>query len=179
MAESTSPCPHCGAQNDSLAAFCGACGKALPDSRASGPRLVTAELPDSNAARQLVGEELKAHVKKAKGALLAVAIIQTIFALIFFPVARSNPEIASFVPFVVLAIAAIYWALFVWAGHNPLPAAIVGLVLYVTIHLLDAIADPSQLARGILIKILIVVALSRAINAGIKYRRLLPQLKQA
>lgn len=180
--ESNRTCPHCAAANQNQSAFCESCGKALPSAARSGPRLVTeAAMPSSAGGRQLVAEELKKHSKKAKGALLAVAIIQTIFGLIIFAASRANAANGNGIPplvgMVVLAIGAIYFGLYAWARHNPLPAAIVGLILYVTMHTIDAIVDPTQLARGIILKIIIVVVLIQAIQAGVKYKRLAPQLQ--
>jgi len=182
--ESNSACPHCGATNSGSSSFCQACGKALPSAARSGPRLVTAaDMPASSAARQLVGEELQKHLKKAKGALLAVAILQTIVGLFIFAAVRAsasnggNNVISPVVAMIVLGIGVVYFGLYAWARRNPLPAAIVGLTLYITIHAVDAIADPSALARGIILKIIIVAMLVQAIQAGIKYKRLMPQLQ--
>ena len=79
----------------------------------------------------------------------------------------------------LFGIAALFYGLYFWARRNPLPAAIVGLTLFVTLHLIDAIADPTQLARGIIMKVIIVAMLVQAIQAGVKYKRLLPQLQMA
>ena len=177
--ESHSTCPHCGAANQSSASFCESCGKALPTVR-SAPRLVTdSALPATDAARQLVGEELKKNLKKAKGALLAVAIIQTIVGAILFAAMKANANFPPAVAFTVLGIGGIYFGLYAWARHQPLPAAIVGLILYITMHVLDGLQDPRQFARGIILKVIIVVLLVQAIQAGLKYKRLMPQMPVA
>jgi hypothetical protein len=181
--QSTAACPHCGTANQNFSSFCESCGKALPSGAQSGPRMVTEAMPSTFAGRQLVSEELKKNLKKAKNALLTVAIIQTLFGLLIFGVAKSNmPAGQSFPPVLLITlfgIALIFFGLYAWARHHPLPAAIVGLTLFVTLHLIDAIADPSQLGRGIIMKIIIVAMLIQAIQAGIKYKRLLPQLQMA
>ena len=66
----------------------------------------------------------------------------------------------------------VFFALYFWARKQPLPASIVGLLVYVTMHLLDAIADPTAIARGIIMKIIIIAILVNAIQAGVKYRQL-------
>ena len=176
-------CPHCGATNQSASAFCEACGKALPSAAQSGPRVVTDTImPSTAAGRELLGDELKKQLKKAKGALLTVAIIQTIFGALIIGVTKAASHGQAVPPALVITlvgIAIIFYGLYAWARHNPLPAAIVGLILYVTLHLIDGIVDPTQLARGIIMKIIIITMLAQAIQAGIKYKRLLPQLTAA
>ena len=181
--QSNSTCPHCGVANQTHSSFCEACGKALPSGAHSGPRVVTASMPTTSAGLQFVSEELKKNLKKAKGALLAVTIIQTLFGLIIFGVVKASLRPGQSFPPVLLitlfGIAVIFFGLYLWSRRNPLPAAIVGLTLFVTLHLIDAIADPAQLGRGIIMKIIIVVMLVQAIQAGVKYKRLLPQLQMA
>ena len=176
------PCPHCGAANQSVSAFCEACGKALPSAAHSGPRIVTdAVMPSTAAGRQLVSEELKKHLKKAKGALLTVAIIQTIFGALIIGATKATLPAGRTIPPVLIitlvGIAVIFYGLYAWARRSPLPAAIVGLILFVTLHLIDGIVDPTQLARGIIMKVIIITMLAQAIQAGIKYKRLVPQLQ--
>ncbi|MGZ9124713.1 MAG: zinc-ribbon domain-containing protein [Candidatus Binatia bacterium] len=180
--ESSTMCPHCGAENQATSTFCESCGKALPSTASTGPRLVTdTVIPSTAAGRQLVSEELQRYAKKAKNALLAVAIIQCVFGLIIYGVASANlPSGQSLPPIVLITIfgiGAIFFGLYAWARHSPLPAAIVGLTLFVTMHLVDGLVDPTQFGRGIIMKVIIVVMLVQAIQAGIKYKRLLPQLQ--
>src|SRR5262249_16192426 len=132
------PCPHCGAANQRLSAFCEACGKALPSASPSGPRVVTdSVMPSTAAGLQMVGEELKKHLKKAKGALLTVAIIQTIFGALIIGVTKATLRDGQSLPPVLVitlvGVAVIFYGLYAWARRNPLPAAIVGLTLYVTL----------------------------------------------
>jgi Kef-type K+ transport system membrane component KefB len=182
--ESSTMCPHCGAANQNASAFCESCGKALPSLAQTGPRLVTdASMPATAAGLQLVGDELHKNVKKAKNALLTVAIIQTIFGLILFAAAKASAARGQGLPpilyITVFGIGVIFFGLYLWARRSPLPAAIVGLTLFVTMHLIDGIVDPTQLARGVIMKVFIVAMLVQAIQAGVKHKRLLPQLQGA
>src|SRR5262245_43228230 len=128
--ESNGMCPHCGAANQSVSSFCGSCGKALPSGAQAGPRIVTeAALPSTSAGRQLVSDELHKNLKKAKGALLAVAIMQSIFGLLIFTVAKSSLPPGRGIPPIlmvtVFGVALIFFGLYAWSRRNPLPAAIV------------------------------------------------------
>lgn len=170
-------CPHCGTMNPSGGAFCEACGKALPSAAPSSPRVVTSAsgFAATGIGRNLQSEELQKQAKKAAGALLAVAIIQAAFgALVIFVILPKDipAQTRNVLMVSVFGIAAVFFALYFWARRQPLPASIVGLVLFITVHLLDAIQDPTALARGLIMKIIIIVMLVNAIQAGVKYRQL-------
>lgn len=193
-------CPHCSAPNTAGVAFCAACGKALPSVNAAGPRIVTSGAMASTAAGvKLQADELHKQAKKASGALLAVAIIQTLVGGFLFLVLYGSGRMSrlplnpwlTFGP--VLAVGVVFWALYVWSRSNPLPAAIAGLVVYVTVWVLDIVGalmimsqapggttpgsnrNPTPLTNGIILRIIIVAILVRAIQAGVRHRRLMRQ----
>jgi hypothetical protein len=192
-------CPHCGAMNPPNAAFCETCGKALPSGVSSMPRVVGSEgIATTAAGQQLQGEQLHKQAKRASGALLAVAIIMTVVGgLIFFistqagrgggrgtPVLQVNNAAAV----ITLIIAAVFWGLYIWSRSQPLPAAIVGLVIYATLIVINVITNVSQMGqdgapRGGLgvgcVDIIIMVVLAQAISAGVQHRKLLRQQAQA
>lgn len=179
MTTTTIVCPHCGAESAG-GAFCESCGKALPAAMPGGPRVVSADAaPTTTVGRRMVGDELTRTQKKASGALLAVGILQLILGGILYAVVKNSPAAAenaaeiNLTLAVVIGVGLIYFALYFWAKRSPLPAAIVGLVLYLTLLLIDAVADPTSIARGIIIKIIIIVVLVRAIQAGLKHKQLL------
>ena len=179
-------CPHCSAVNPGDAQYCETCGMAMPIPN-YGPRIVdNASFAATSAGRQLQSEELHKQARRAAGALMAVAIIQTIFTVILVgTAANSRGGAQSFVVIVLTVIAAIFWGLYFWARSQPLPAAIVGLVLYVTLKVLDVVAAISQGTIGHTSStngigglgigwptIVIIVVLARAISAGLKYRKM-------
>lgn len=173
-------CPHCGVENPSDAQFCESCGKALPAH--TGPRIVGSdEFAETDTGRQLQSEQMKKEAGKAAGALLAVAILQAVFGTFIVLAAGSVPGIPEgttlppIVFVVVYGIAVLFFGLYLWARRDPFPAAIVGLVVFVSVHLLDALADPTALARGIVVKIVVLVVLVRAIKAGAAHRAMVRQ----
>ena len=194
-------CPHCNAANNAGAGFCASCGKALPAASPISPRVITGDvMASTSAGMKLQTDELQKTAKSASGALMAVAIIQTVVGgllLVLFmniPVGRRPPVNLAIMFVPVLGVGAIFWALYFWSRSNPLPAAIVGLVIYVTVWVLDIVAtlvtianEPSgaggpgtrsptsSLSSGIFIRIIIIAMLARAISAGAKHRKLLRQ----
>jgi hypothetical protein len=176
----TVKCPHCGAANPAGSAFCESCGKALPAAASSGPRVVSADqLPQSAGATRMVSDELVKQQKKAANAMLTVAIIQVFFGIVLYlllknaPGVKANPGQLNLVVGMVMGIGVIYFGLYFWARKSPLPAAIVGLVLYVTLMVVDVISDPAAMTRGIIVKIIIIALLAQGIQAGLKHKRLL------
>ena len=191
-------CPHCGAGNQTGSEFCASCGKALPLAMPSGPRVLGAkDLASTAAGQKLQGDELHKTAKKATGALLAVAILQTagvgllIFLLQNLPGASrgSLPQAAQILIGAQIGVAVIFWGLWFWARVSPLPAAIVGLVLYATLVTINVVTSVSQMSQnngapggsgigGIGIgwlDIIIIAVLVRAISAGAKHRKLMQQ----
>lgn len=185
-------CPHCVATNVAGAAFCESCGKALPDPNWTGPRLVsTTAMPTTAAGSRMLGDQLLKHTKRAANTLLVVGIIQLVIGALLGAVlsnARqaSSPDAAVLVA-VTFTLGAIFIGLSFWARRSPLPAAIVGVVLYSTLILLNVIqnaaalanSDGAQRGRGIgglgvgWLDIVIIVFLAQGVKAALEHRKLL------
>jgi hypothetical protein len=71
-----------------------------------------------------------------------------------------------------LFLAAIMAGLWQWSKRALLPAAITALALYVAVIVMSAIYDPSSLASGLVLKIIIVVALANGVRSAAAVRRL-------
>lgn len=206
-------CPHCGAANPYGAAFCESCGKALPPPVQAGPRVLYGnQAAVTGAGLHVQTEELRTQTKKASQALLLVAVLTTLggvlIAFLVFGMPQRPGQVMIISPadaVINLVVAAIFWGLFFWARKNPLPAAIVGLVLYVTLTVVQIVgmavmmrevrAQQQQEAAergvelppdtssnpipgggcGIWLRVLIIVMLVQAITAGVKHRKLLKQ----
>jgi hypothetical protein len=181
-------CPHCGSPNDAGATFCAACGKALP-TFASGPRVVTADTAGASAGgRQLLADELKKKMKRSSVALLVVAIVLTIFGPVELMMEKERLErqagpgavfvIPTLAYVITFGLAGGFFALWAWSRVQPFPASIVGLVLLVSIWGLAAVDDPSSIAKGIILKIFVIAALVKAIQAGAEHRKLIEQQRR-
>jgi hypothetical protein len=195
MTQATMNCPHCGAANAYASQFCQNCGKALPSVMPTGPRVVGSEgFATTAAGQQLQAEQLHKQARRARGALMAVAIIATVFAAILFfliPAVQrnapsNNPQMQSFNQGMTIGVgivAVVFWGLYFWARSQPLPAAIVGLVLYGTLIVINIVTTISASAQGGQVRgspvgcvdIIIVAVLAQAITAGVQHRKLLKQ----
>jgi hypothetical protein len=68
-------------------------------------------------------------------------------------------------------VCATYVVLSFVAKRRPFGASLAGLLLYLADILVGAVEDPHTVYRGLVIKIVIIVVLVRAVNAGLQYRR--------
>jgi hypothetical protein len=115
--------------------------------------------------------ELKKVTKQSFNALLAVGILQLISGVVIYFVMR-DAQGGLLAAAITGGVSVIFFGLAFWARSSPLPAAIVGLSVYGSLLLLDVIFDPTSLARGILLKFIIIAALVQAIRAGVKHKQL-------
>jgi hypothetical protein len=67
-------------------------------------------------------------------------------------------------------LGAAFIGLWWWAQTNPFAAALTALLMYLTAQVIGAMVEPESLLKGIVIKIVIVVALFSAVSAGHRER---------
>lgn len=127
--------------------------------------------PDPDAAQV-------AKVKKeVASALFGVAALQLICGLALVaimpnqlaggPVARQAiPFMAGAMILIAFCFAGLGW----WAWFQPLPAAAVGLVVYVGLFLLDLAVSPQTAIQGMIVKVLIIAALGKAVASAAKLK---------
>jgi ABC-type xylose transport system permease subunit len=108
------------------------------------------------------------EVKKVQSAMLSIIAVQ-VFGMVYLLV---TGELDLTMGVVMFAFTAVYVGLWAWCHRNPLAAAIVGLVVFVVVHLIEALIDPSALARGAVIIVALTAALGWAVTCGIKHRKL-------
>ena len=173
-------CPHCQAENLSGAAFCEACGKAVPQTT-DGPRIVEGnQVAVTSSGQAVQADLLHKSARRAVTTLIALGVLQIGAGIVYFLIYRSSDDADTVAAApIMLAILSVIGVLFLglglWARKNPLPASIVGLVVYCTLIFGDALFDPSTIAQGFLIKILIILVLVRSVGAGLKYKKLKAQ----
>ena len=69
-----------------------------------------------------------------------------------------------------IGLGVVFLALWFWARVSPLPALSSALVLFVSVHLLEAVVDPTSLARGIILKVFVIGGLSKGIKSALEQR---------
>jgi len=135
--------------------FCEVCGTSMTE-------VAAAERMADEAEASVMLE----RVKKARTALIIVGAFQVLGTVFMFALGNTDEVTAG----IMFGVAAVFFGLAWWASKNPFGAAVVGLVLFVTIHLGDAVLDPTAIYKGIIVKVIVVVILVKAIRDGLAYR---------
>jgi hypothetical protein len=172
----TKTCPHCQAENALDASFCAQCGKALPEAHPTGPRITRGKgVATTATGRGLQSDQLEKKAKSAATALFVAAGLQVLGAVILAALMSSESLVGSegrgmLLPIVVACgvLAMLFAGLGIWARRDPLPAAIVGLVLFVSLMVLNLLTG----AGVSLVQIIIAVVLGKAVAAGVQHRRI-------
>lgn len=70
-----------------------------------------------------------------------------------------------------LMLGIIYLGLWSWARRQPFPAALTALIIYLTLIAADVVMDPTNIGRGIIVKLFVIYGLSRAVQSGYSLRQ--------
>jgi hypothetical protein len=135
--------------------FCAACGA------------------DRDAEIQIVVLELT-KIDGARKWILGIGVWYVISA--FFQIAllgdRIDPQAKNILIGASLGLCAVHFVLYLWAKKHTLPAAIVALVLFATLLLVQAVSAPGEIWKGLPVKIVFIAVLVKAIQAGYEVHRL-------
>jgi uncharacterized membrane protein len=71
-----------------------------------------------------------------------------------------------------LVLAVIMAGLWVWGKKAALPAIIAALAVFVTVHVANALVEPTTIVQGLAIKIIGTVILVRGVRSGLEARRI-------
>ena len=70
-----------------------------------------------------------------------------------------------------IALGVVFVTLGAFIYRAPVAITVTGMVLYVAFTIVFAVMDPSSLVRGVIMKIIIVVAMVKAISAAVAFQR--------
>jgi hypothetical protein len=109
-------------------------------------------------------------MKNARIWLYVIAAFQFIMGIIEY--SREADKTVGLIAFAVDAfLGIVFIGLALWSKRKPYLAFTTALVTYIAIIILVAILEPANIVRGILFKILITIALVRAIKDAKKYEQ--------
>jgi hypothetical protein len=86
--------------------------------------------------------------------------------------ARRELGTAKMITGFFLACSLVYIGLFFWVNSNPVGASVTALSLYILCFLIGAAIEPESAAKGIIIKILIIVVLFKGLKSALAIREL-------
>jgi len=71
---------------------------------------------------------------------------------------------------VPLGLGAVFFGLFLWARRAAVPALATALLLFVTVHAVEAVIDPTTLPRGLILKVFFLFGLVAGLKAALAQR---------
>jgi len=116
-----------------------------------------------------VQTELNDELRRARRWLLIVGILMFVFDMAMtwsIPAEQADRSMQKVITLIDLGILATFVALWWFAKQRPKLCLILGLVVFWGLQIFAAINDPSQLYKGILIKILFTAALIRGLKSA-------------
>ena len=110
--------------------------------------------------------DIKPYEKSLKNAriwLYVIAAIQVVFGIVQYAI-TDDKEIGLVVAIVEAGIGVLFFLFALWSYKKPATAFMTALVTFVVIHVASAIIEPSQIYKGIILKVLVIVALVKGFN---------------
>lgn len=113
-------------------------------------------------------EPYEKKMKNARGWLYVVACLQLLMGVYEYFSAEEN--LVGVIAFGIDAfIAALFLVLALWSRKKPVPAFLAALICYITFAIGFMLLDSANIYKGLLVKILVVVALVKAYNSAREY----------
>ena len=109
-------------------------------------------------------------LRNARIYLYIVAALQVGVGI--YQYANSDPEYALLIEGIPIGLGILFLVFAFWSYKKPVAAFMTALITFVVVHVLTMIDDPSAIFRGIILKVLVVVALIKAYKDAVEYEKL-------
>ena len=118
--------------------------------------------------------ELKELTRKTKNAQTTLFVLAGLFFVIgvIYYLINMDSDLAFVAMITNLILAAIFLALGGWSKNKPVVSLISGLVLYVIVQLLSMIDDPANIARGAIVKVIVIVYLVKGLQSAMEVEKI-------
>lgn len=161
-------CENCKASNDWQKKFCSQCSFPIggnEDEQRSFRLIVS--------SRKRLLDDAKNKIKSAKTIIYVLAGIFVVFGLI---TGFAQDDYYTMVVNLVLSL--VFLILAAWSEKNPFGAILTAFIIYVTVHITNAFADPATIAQGIIIKIFFIAAFVKGIRSAQEAQAYLKELEK-
>ena len=159
-------CSVCGNTVNAQDQFCTNCGLPLKGTEEEQKKFLS--------ARHFKQRQMHYLAKKIKNAQTTLFVLAGLFFVIgmlyYFIGGQNDLSFAALIQSLILA--AVFLALGGWAKSKPVVALISGLVLFVLVQLIAIFGDPTNIGKGIIIKILVIVFLVRGLQSAIEAEKI-------
>lgn len=176
-------CKKCQFEQSTGQRYCTNCGEPLV-----GPtKQTSSSSPSGGSLGSLVNHQHGKHIRGARIAIMFVAVITIIFSIVMWFLLNSEIEKVKSDPGMVViqevvtqaqieigvtfALGIVFFILFFWAKSNPFAATLTALLLYLTNIIVAVGIEPTSLAKGIIVKIIIIVALVNGLKSALAYKK--------
>ena len=130
------------------------------------------------SARRYKQHEMKELSRKTKNAQTTLFVLAGLFfvvGIIYYYIGGQN-DLAFAILITNLILAAVFLALGGWSKNKPVAAIISGLVLYILVQFISIVDDPSNIVKGIIVKILVIGYLVKGLQSAMAAERLKKEL---
>lgn len=155
-------CKHCDTPHDEASLFCHECGYPLKGTEEDVAKFYAKRVMDKRKSK-----DAEKKIKSARTTLYVIAGIIMVFGFFIF---LSSKDVTALIINIIVGV--IYIVLGTWSKHKPLIALLLGLLLYLTIIVITAIAEPKTLVSGIIWKIVIIAYLAKGIHSASSVNKL-------
>lgn len=141
--------------------FCSSCG--YPENgTASEKAKFNADQVISNSK----SKDAPKQIKSARTTLFVISGLALLSGIIFF---FMTDDSSTLIAGGILAI--IYLGLGFWSQEKPLIALVLGLLVYLTNIVINAVIEPESIGKGIILKVIIILFLIKGINSALHLRK--------
>lgn len=134
----------------------------IPSATGSTEETIFTDLADTS--------RFEKNLKNARIWLYVIAAIQTAIGIFEYSTI-DNKDLAMIAGLIDIGIAFVFFTLALWSRKQPFAAFTTALVLYVIINITLMVLNPSNISGFYIIKILVVIALVKAINSANEIRK--------
>lgn len=154
----TFACENCKAENAPTVKFCTRCGFPINGTEEE-KKIFYGRLK----VKQISLEECQDKIRSARNTLYVLAGLMVLggIAMYFLDKAQGLVLLVTY-----LILAAIFVGLGFWSLKKPFAAIISALVIYLTLQLIGAFADPKSLYQGIIIKVFVIIFLFKGLKSA-------------
>ncbi|WP_299223061.1 zinc-ribbon domain-containing protein [uncultured Aquimarina sp.] len=149
-------CSQCSTEITSETKFCTHCG--FPENGDEKEKAVF-HAKKAMKKNQTIDDHKK--INSARNTLYWIAGINLVFGFIYF---FTSQDVASLI--VQIIVGAIYLVLAYWSQKKPFAAILSGLLFYLTMIAILAIAEPATIFSGIIFKVIIIAFLVKGVYSA-------------
>jgi hypothetical protein len=153
-------CYCCKSEYDESDSFCGTCGFPLKGTHAEQKKF-SINYANNRHDKQIIEKQ----VREARIVLFVIAAFTVLQGFIQY-----YKEASGILLMINLILAVIYAGLGFWAGYRAFAAIFTGLLIYLSIIILNAVFVPLSILSGLLLKIIFIAAFIKASYGAYKFK---------